>query len=321
MATRREFLALCATGISASLAGCSREETGALSMTQVESDEALGQQLTYQVDPDSAPSQDWILREAIESGSTTVPGDLDPGAYRRDEDGNDGVFDDDETAVADRPPWTPRRPIVHQGRVYEITWSPVDEETRTIYEVRATPAGEGAVEPEIEFSELPALDREKLNHLPPRVAASEEFSVANRYTHGTADLDSAFVPDQEYEVIDVRGEPVAIETRSTTATVTTYRYEAETLADSLADYGAEARDSHEFVLDSLDEDERTAVEEAIEGTYVASDDDEAFEGIVDRFSREQPVIDRDGPGGKWLVEYEGTSYLAELEVYGALGGS
>lgn len=319
MTSRRGFLALWA-GVAASLAGCSQEEAGSLSMTRMDSDEGLGEQLTYGVDPDTSPTQARILREAIDGG-TTAPGDLEPDAYRRDESG-EATFGD-EPLVADRPPWMPRRPIVREGRVYEVTWEAVAEESRTIYEVRATPAEEGAGDPEIEFVDLPALDREKLHHLPPRVETSEDFSVANRYTAAAAELEeSVFVPDQQYEVIEVRGRAVAIETTPAEATVTTFRYEAETLADSVEAYGSQVRDTHDFVLDGLDEDEREVVEEAVGGNYVAEDDsDEAFEGVVERFNREEPVVDGDGRGGKWLAEYEGTSYWAELEVYENFDGS
>lgn len=320
MTSRRQFLAVCATGAAVSLAGCSRDEVGSLSMSRMDSDRQLGQRATRQIDPDDSPLAARILRESTASGATTVPGDVPPAANRGEDSELEAALENEgETVVADHPRWQPEQPVVWGDSVYEVTREAVGEETRTIYEVRASPADDR--EPEIGFSVLPAIDREKFHRLPSR-AGRDSFTFARRYTGPPAETEeSAFVPEPEHEVIDVEGNPVAIETRSTEATVTTFRYETEQLAGSVSGYGSDLRAEYEFVLDGLDGDQRQVVQQAIDGTFTAhrdGEDEEAFRGVVGRFNDEEPVIEgTDDREGEWLAEYEGTTYWAELRLYAA----
>jgi ferritin-like protein len=79
--------------------------------------------------------------------------------------------------------------------------------------------------------------------------------------------------------------------------------DTETFADRV-------RDRYLFVLSGLSDAEREVVEESIDGAYF--EDDEAFRSVVDRI-REHDGISEDDFYGTWLLEYEGTEYLAYVE--------
>jgi hypothetical protein len=53
------------------------------------------------------------------------------------------------------------------------------------------------------------------------------------------------------------------------------------------------------------------VEEAIDGGYYEGSSAEEFVSLVERF-REHRAVRSDEWGGEWLVEYDGTVYLADL---------
>ncbi|MEY7849638.1 hypothetical protein AB7C87_10635 [Natrarchaeobius sp. A-rgal3] len=290
--TRRAFLASSAIGFATVLAGCV-EPGGALTMAPVGTDEEIGAEATLSLESDRDSETLALLEDAHTDGEATVDGE--------------------------RPPFRPDRPLEFRSAVFEVSWAAVDERTETGYVVTATIGSEDVGEPEIAFEDLPAVDRSALAALPERVAAHEDrdepaLGAVFEYDRDGADLEgSALVPDPEYEVIEVEGEPVGIRSRETETTVHTYRYELEEVASSTAEYGTQLR-HRSVALDSLTDDERELVEEAIEdGRAVVSRDDDAFVSVGERLLEEEPIYE-DEYTGEWLIEYEGALYWTELDA-------
>lgn len=65
-----------------------------------------------------------------------------------------------------------------------------------------------------------------------------------------------------------------------------------------------------FTLTGLSGSEREVVEEATSGGYYQ--DSDAFKSVVDRF-RDQKGLEVSDTDGSWLVEYQGVSYVADIE--------
>ncbi|MDZ7688178.1 MAG: hypothetical protein U5J64_05540 [Halobacteriales archaeon] len=90
-----------------------------------------------------------------------------------------------------------------------------------------------------------------------------------------------------------------------------YTYRFEEVADSRDEYVSWMRDEFTFTLEDLSDDERAVVEEAVDGGYYEGSVNDAFASLVERFREHRPIRS-DEWGGEWLVEYDGTVYIAEL---------
>lgn len=349
MPSRRRVLRAAGVVLAGALAGCA-EPGGALMMTEVDDDEAIGREATFHVDSSTDPGTWSLLEEICDEGRADVE--------------------------AERPPFDPDRPVLYRDRVYEVSWTAETERTETGYVVTAT-VGDDDHDPAIAFEDLPSIDRNALAELPafvgeyrtergpddsagdedaravdenesapveptgdeptgaesdgsepasdeptgdepdedePYRLGSERVGIDVEYDAADPDIaSSALVPEPEYEVIAVDGVPVELETRTVERTIEAYRYELEELAASPAGYGARLRE-RTFELDGLSDDERALVEEAIEeGQAVVGLDDDAFVGVGERLL-EEPPINEDEYTGEWLVEYDGRDYWAELDA-------
>lgn len=277
-------------------AGCV-EPGGALAMTPVPDDEAVGREATRSIDENRDPDAVSLLADALEGDGTSVE--------------------------AERPPFRPDRPVAFDGRVYAVHWAVEDERTESGYVVSAI-VGEGDDEPltpEADFADVPGVDRAALADLPDLVGeyrrndhpADQHLGTDGTFYHEDDLEESVLVPEQEYAVIAVEGEPIRLETRPHERVVETYRYDLEVLGETLADYGERLRELP-FPLEGLTDAERDLVEEAIDdGQAVVGRDDEAFVGVGETLLEHEPIYEDDYTG-EWLVTYEGTSYWAELDA-------
>ncbi|ARS88890.1 hypothetical protein [Natrarchaeobaculum aegyptiacum] len=296
MPSRRRVLLTTGVAFAGLFAGCV-EPGGALEMVPVPTDEGVGREATRPIDETRDPDLAALVADALENDGTSVEGE--------------------------RPPFRPDRPIAFGGGVYGVEWTVEDERTESGYLVSAVVGDvddedRGA---EVGFEDLPAVDQKALADLPDLVAeyrrddhpADQPLGTDGTFTHEDDREDSVLVPDQEYEVIVVDGEPVALEIRPHERVVETYRYDLAVLGESLADYGATLRE-REFALEGLTDDERELVEEAIEnGQAVVGRDDGAFVGVGERLLEHEPIYEDDYTG-EWLVSYEGASYWTILDA-------
>lgn len=101
--------------------------------------------------------------------------------------------------------------------------------------------------------------------------------------------------------------PVVIDMQETTE---------DRILDEVSEGGAEKdavehiRAEYLFTLTDLSDSERDVVEEAIDGGYYQ--DSDAFRSVVDRF-RKHKGLDESDTDGSWLVEYQRTEYVADIE--------
>ncbi|MDZ7731460.1 MAG: hypothetical protein U5K37_11925 [Natrialbaceae archaeon] len=166
----------------------------------------------------------------------------------------------------------------------------------------------------IAYDDLPAVDRDRLERLVSLEAPPDQDGVDVGVDYGSHEAvgpDSVFVPDQQYDILEYDGQQYRVSVDSRTAPEGTYEYTVTTVAGSVGAFADGIRDdvSVRPSRDSL-RAERAVVAEAIDSAYF--DDDDAFRSVVDRI-REHEGLTVDDFYGDWLLEYEGTAYLAYVQ--------
>ena len=293
MLSRRRVLGLVAAGSVGGMAGC-LSPGGALTMTAVETDADIGDAATETVDPDRRPE----VATPLDDGRSNETVDVD----------------------GERPPFDPARPTDWHGTVYNVSWTVTEQRTRTDYLVVARLAASDATGARITYEELPDIDREKLAGLRDRldrtddIEDEERIGTRIRYTEDAELNTSALAPTAEYDFVVVDDRVVSIDPRQTETTVSTFTYELDVRAESVAAYGNELRTERLVELESVSEEERELVEEAItDEQVVVGRDDEAFITLGERLLAHEPIY-VDDRVGEWLVDYEGSLYWTELDT-------
>ncbi|AUX10050.1 hypothetical protein AArcSl_2428 [Halalkaliarchaeum desulfuricum] len=260
-------------------------------MTAVESDAEIGKLATESVDPDCDPETAALLDETLEDGQVEVE--------------------------RERPPFDPDRPIRLRNTVYEVDWEKRDERTRTDYIVTAEQTDEDPTGSQIDYDDLPDVDRAQLTDVRKNLAQNDdEQRIGTRleYTDDSEIEASVLVPDTEYEFVSIDDHVLAIESDKSETTVYTFQYDLFERAPTPAAYGAELRVQHRIVLESLSDGERDLVEEAIsDGRTVVGTGDDAFIAVGERLLEHEPIYVSDRVG-EWLVEYESELYWTELDT-------
>ncbi len=282
---RRRFLASGTAILGVALAGCAHPDV-VLDFEAASAEDVADE---VSVAPEPGSEEHDVVTAAIENGSTTRTG-------RRE------LFDRTSAVRID-------------DSFYEVSETRIATGEATVYEILIDfdPADATASLGEIDYADLPAIDRERLDtpvtdEDPP---SGEGFDVGVSY--GTAEevgSDSVFVPDQQYDVLVYEGDRYRVEVESRTTEEAEYRYEATEVADSVEGYADQVRDRYLFTLSGLSEAEREVVREAIDGAYF--EDTDAFQSVVERL-REHDGIDVQEFYGTWLLAYEGAEYLAYAE--------
>ncbi|MFC3957813.1 hypothetical protein [Halovivax cerinus] len=282
---RRQYLASGAALLSVAVAGCGHPPV------VLDFDEASDEDIAdeFSISPDPGDEEYSVVSAAIENESATRRG-------RRE------LFDHDDT-------------VLFEGGVYEVNETRTEPVEMTVYEVRIDfdPTNTTAELGEIQFDELPEVDRQRLD--PP--ITEEEPPNSEGYDagidYGIADgieTESVLVPEQGYDIIVVDGNRYRVDTVSRTTTGGDFRYEVTQVAPDVESFADRIRDRYLFTLSGLSEDERAVVEEAIDGAYFEETD--AFHSVVDRI-REHEGISEDSFYGTWLLTYEGVEYLVYAE--------
>lgn len=279
---RRQFLGGTAL-LAVPLAGCAHPSV-VLDMDEASTDDIVDE-VTENLRPGSDPYE--VAVAARKNGSVT----------RTDVSG----LSDGDTVQLD-------------GSIYAVSTTRVGSETVTTYDVRVDFDPENAIPDvgRIEYADLPKADRDRLDSFvsgdPP---TGDGYDVGISY--GTADAldgESAFVPDQEYDVVVHDGERYRVDVESDTRTRGRYRYAVERVAADGAAYADRVRERYAFALSGLSDAERAVVEEAVDGGYFENGD--GFRSVAERFRAHDGLHVSDS-FGTWLVEYEGTEYLAYVE--------
>jgi hypothetical protein len=236
------------------------------------------------------------------------------------------IIDGPEIVTATNPPVPENRPIVYDGAVFELSYEKTSMAAASEFRLTLSSV-ESSTEANrtVEFRELPAVDRTKLQEYGWEDGGPfESAGVPIVYTDKEI-ADSALVPDPEYDVIEWETgyrARITVE-RSGDTERNVYKYTARKVHESAQEFGGNIRKQHRIVLDGLPSDQRTIVSQAIEdnhGYEVTTDElPEAFSQLVERFapSKKIPRTYGETPtessvSGSYVVRYEGDVYWAEL---------
>lgn len=279
---RRGFLALTASGACAFLTGCA--------------------------DPQAV----LVLNEATDSEMADTAEEIEPVSDEA-EVITDAVGDNNATYVGTGrvPPMEFSSPLLHNGTYYdaEMRSETVSEDTE--YVLRIKYAGDEPTENETDYDALPEADRDAVSRLlPPEEPEGFEDETGRLYTKDERNA-SVLVGGGTHTVV-VEGKRYTVEAeRGETVDRREYTYRFEEAAETRDEYVSWMKEEFTFTLDDLSEEERTVVEEAIDGGYYEGSSADEFVSLVERF-REHRAVRSDEWGGEWLVEYEDTVYLADL---------
>lgn len=300
---RREFLATGASlaiTVTGGCTGCARSPSASLEMDAV-TDIEIAKRVTHRLERDEDSPEYQIVSEAVENGSTTV---------KRTE-----------------PRTSKNQTYVYDDAVYELTYEVVKSTPATSFQITLNPVeGEVPQSETVRFKDLPSVDRRKFRE---RGWVGDDvflgFGTSLRYLDSEVS-ESALVPEPKHSVIvwdhDTRGRFTVDGSRETT--LKTYRYEAEQVNPSAAEYGARIRREHVFPLTGLSAAERDIVHKAIgqkHGYSVPAGESppKAFQRLADRFrGREEVerVWEKDDPNslasGRYIVRYDDDVYWTDI---------
>jgi len=300
--SRRRLLATCAAGAMGTLAGCADPDV-AMFVEQVSTDRTIGERATIQME--SGGRYTSLVVNATANGTEAA---------------DDGP--------AEGPPFEPDRPVVYNGTVYDLHWESTGRTApRTEFVVALTVHTDGR-ETDAKFTDLPAIDRDRLDNLRRRIeeydpeADDESSPLELRFQQQYTDAElteSRLVPEPEYETIAIAGRPVSVDVRSQRVVEQDiYRYTATERAPTLAAFGRELRQRHQFELTGLSETEREFFETVIadNGSYYqggfGDEDEETFAGVADQLVAE-PALFVDDREGQWLLAYDGRDYWVTID--------
>lgn len=283
---RRGFIKSAAVAPVALVAGCA-DPQAVLVLDEATDDDFAGIAREVRDGTDEAET----VAEGVEDGSYVTEGRVEP---------LDGTA-----------------PVLYDGVYYDVT---VDVETvgeDVEYAFAVEYVGDEAVDGEVGYDELPDVDREALDGvLPPEDAEPEGFEgeTGGLYTENEVE-ESVLVTDADAETwtVVVNGARFSVEVRRGGEPVERheYRYRFEEVADTRAGFVDWALAEYVFELEDLSDEEEAIVEEAIEDGYHEGTVEDAFVSLVERF-RGYRAVESEEWGGEWLVDYDGTEYVADL---------
>lgn len=308
---RRTVLTSTGTFLSAILTGCTgfgpsngvlgvaEDATARLEMTAL-TDAALPPKVLYGVGVEGDSDHRVKLFERILDGGTTTEGT--------------------------RPPFPKDQHIFYDDAVYQLSYDVVEQTPATNYQIRVDVVQGTVNESEaIQFSELPAIDREKFAARRWDDGGTFGLGTSILYTHAEHDK-SVLVPDSKYSYIVWKdgSEAAWFVDDSNETPLNTYEYTVSQVAPA-AEYGRQMRERFAFALSDLSNAQRDIVETTIsKEQYVINPDEgplSALVALADRFRDQEQVHGLDEPGeddlsGTYLVRYNDEIYWTTLVVHG-----
>lgn len=236
----------------------------------------------------------------------------------------DGILDGGTTVERTIPPFPEDQHIYYEDAVYVLSHEIIERTPATSYQIRVDIVQGTVVESEaVQFSDLPAIDREKFAAYGWDDGGSFGFGTSILYTHAEREK-SALVPESAYSYIvwEDGSEAAWFVDDSHETTLNTYEYSAEQYLTA-AEYGQRMRDQSAFELGALSDAEADIVQAAIDEDQYAVDHEQtltpAFWSLADRFRPQEQAhgLREDGEGdlsGSYLVRYDGEVYWTVLLV-------
>ena len=309
---RRALLTSTATLLSATLTGCTglgSSNSAAVGVAEVPTarlemiplaDATLPPKVLYSIGVEDGPNRRVQLFDRILDGGTTIEGT--------------------------RPPLPEDQHIFYDDAVYQLSHDVIEQTPATRYQIEVDIVQDTVTQSEaIQFSKLPAVDREKFAALGWDDGGTFGLGTSFLYTHAERDK-SALVPNSEYSYIiwEDGSEAAWVVDGSNETTLNTYEYTATQVA-TVAEYGRQMRERVAFALSDLSDAQRDIVETAIsQEQYVVGPDEtppSALVALADRFRDQEQAhgLDQTGEGdlsGTYLVRYDGEVYWTTLVVHG-----
>lgn len=274
------------------LSGCA-EPAGSIHMKPVE-DINLASEVSQSTTDEAifpAIRQQQVVSEAIKNGSTSVA-DL-------------------------RKPVDDSYHYHYQGQYYKLSTVSVTQVPGVSLSIAIDKNATELRGPRLDFADLNATDqrllRPVLDHEPFELeeGADAKFPIAIR--DANIDNSSIITHADSSVVLDYRGTKVQLilgEVQEETLRL--FTYEASLVAENSTAYETYLTDQYVFTISDRSQDEQTVLDSATGDSYYAeSTDDNGFGAIVDRFLRHRAIY-KDEYSGVWLVRYQGTTYLTEL---------
>jgi hypothetical protein len=291
--SRRFVLGFALVALLAVTAGCSAD--GSLSMEPVD-DRELAEEASIELPENADAGDEALVARAIENGTAT--------------------------AVGQRPPVVEQTPFRYGETFYTVNHTEVGTEPGHEVDVRIDFNASSVDGEVVDYEDLPSVDRRLLadalerSNLPEnRLEPGYDFGVGGTYTEAESES-SALVGERTVDAVRYEGETYPIEVDVEATTLTVYRYEATTVAESPESYASQLRERYAFTLSGLSEAERSVVSEARNGSFYAEDDDnEGFASLVSRF-RDRRAVEETDYDGSYVVRYDGQLYWAEMN-YGS----
>jgi hypothetical protein len=229
-----------------------------------------------------------------------------------------------------REPLPTDRPVAYDDTVYRLDHEVTAETPATRFSVKIDiVTGDEPPGRTVQFADLPAVDRAVFERRGFHEGEVVGIGTTLLYTDPQVEQ-SALVPETDVVVIEWangnRAEWVVDDSYDTT--LSTYRYTVEETTPA-SEFGRRVRERVGWELSGLSAAERDIVESATEddgqghGHYVVGPDEtppEAMVSLVERFRPHDRVEEeqseyRNPLSGPYLVDYDGTTYWANLGVY------
>lgn len=219
-------------------------------------------------------------------------------------------------------PLPTNRPITYRSTVYNLTRSVTKQQTGVGCAITFKPVSSPDPNDVINFSALPAVDRQKLTNAGFGEAPSQNMNIETTvgYTKNET-AKSALIPSPTKPVIEWNGQnSTRISVSCRNNTVSTYQYTATNLG-SAVQYGTRIRSKYGFTLSGLSNAASDIVSTAIKtnkGYHVKRIQKipKAFSSLTQRFRTHRPVAPLGGsaPSGEYIVSYQGSTYWTTLRI-------
>lgn len=236
----------------------------------------------------------------------------------------DKILDGGTTVERTHPPLPEDKHIYYDDAVYVLSHEIIDQTPATSYQIRVDIVQGTVVESEaVQFSNLPAIDQEKLAAHGWADGGSFGYGTSSLYTHAEREK-SALVPESEYSYIvwEDGSEAAWFVDGSYETTLNTYEYSAEQYSTA-AEYGQRMREQLAFELGTLSDGEADIVQTAIDEDQYAVDHEQtpspAFWSLAERFQPHDQAhgLEEDNEGalsGPYFVQYDAEAYWTVLLV-------
>lgn len=166
---------------------------------------------------------------------------------------------------------------------------------------------------DIDFAQLPTQDQTVVEYViqlggpsQPAVYTEDELD-SSVIAEGLANSGS-----EQETVITYEGQHWTVMSTTSERQLHVYEYTGEVIGSSEEELVDWIQSELIFTLSDLTDDQQEVIEQAINGKYESSDEEEAYADIATVFHNHRPIETATDTGGDWLVEYNSQLYEASL---------